>query len=60
MELASASVAAQTRYTASGSFTVTAGNNLEVKGDSNELEEAVPGGKVWTVHISLSVIETDA
>ena len=51
-------VAAKVRYAAEGSFTVSAGKSLEIKGDEDELDASVPAGKTWTVRVELHIDES--
>jgi hypothetical protein len=52
---------AQKDYVSDLYFDVVAGKKLTVKShETKELEETVPAGKKWTVHVKVEVNERDA
>jgi len=64
MEFTDVSVAAQTRYSARGSFSVPAGKKLKLEtfpqGEDVLESDEVPAGKKWTVTGNFTIVETDA
>ena len=52
-----AAVPGSIRYTGEGNFTVAAEEHLEIKGEEDILDIAVPAGKTWRVRIELRIDE---
>jgi len=64
MELADGSIAAETKHLGNEIFDIPAGDWVQIRhGDPNDpvevLEEQVPVGKAWNVHIQVTITETD-
>jgi len=63
-KVTTAAVESQTTGEATGAFTLTAGQKVELAhwgpGKVPDLSETVPAGKKWLVSVRIHVVETDA
>jgi len=62
ISLNEAFVTAETRYSGQGSYSITAGKNLNIETSPNGeeiLSVECPAGKSWEVTITIGIVETD-
>ena len=64
MDFTNASIPASKQYLATDIIEMSAGHKFQIRNNETgdivyDLDEVVPAGKKWQIHVHVSVIETD-